>query len=56
MTTRIDPSYSRYKLKIVQQPSTGSAFNENLLSRLALAPPLIVQLELLDAQDKPLDA
>lgn len=38
----------RYLLHIIQQPTTGCAFGSNLLSRLALAPPLIVQMQVID--------
>ncbi len=34
-----------YKLVLVQQPTIGSAFEDNLLGRLGLAPPLIVELQ-----------
>jgi len=34
----------RYTLRIIQSPNTGAAFGTNLLARLALAPPLVVEL------------
>lgn len=34
-----------YKLVVVQEPTTGSAFEDNLLGRIGLAPPLIVELQ-----------
>lgn len=37
-----------FHLRIIQQPTSGCAFGGNLLARLALAPPLIVQLQVLD--------
>lgn len=45
----------RYHLRIVQQPTIGCAFGNNLLSRLAIAPPLIVQLRVTDGQDNEVD-
>lgn len=34
-----------YKLILVQEPTTGSAFEDNLLGRIGLAPPLILELQ-----------
>ena len=45
---RLTLCYRRYLLHIIQQPTTGCAFGSNLLSRLALAPPLIVQMQVID--------
>lgn len=42
----------RYLLHILQQPTIGCAFGSNLLSRLAVAPPLIVQLQAIDRAGK----
>lgn len=35
-----------YKLILVQEPTTGSAFEDNLLGRIGLAPPLILELRM----------
>ncbi|UZJ55147.1 hypothetical protein CBS101457_004467 [Exobasidium rhododendri] len=43
-----NPDHRRYLLHVLQQPITGCAFGSNLLSRLALAPPLVVQLQAID--------
>lgn len=42
----------RYHLRIVQQPEKGCAFGTNLLARLAIAPPLIVQVRVTDLSNK----
>ncbi|CDU24902.1 uncharacterized protein SPSC_04735 [Sporisorium scitamineum] len=41
-STSSSPSY---KLILVQEPTTGSAFEDNLLGRIGLAPPLILELQ-----------
>lgn len=39
----------RYTLSVVQQPRRSAEFGSNVLSRLPLAPPLIVRLDVTDA-------
>lgn len=39
-------SFPTYRLILVQEPTIGSAFEENVLGRIGLAPPLILELEL----------
>ncbi|PWN93713.1 hypothetical protein FA10DRAFT_299067 [Acaromyces ingoldii] len=39
-----------FQLRIVQQPILGCAFGANILSRLAIAPPLIVRLYVINRQ------
>lgn len=39
-------SLPTFKLILIQEPTTGSAFEDNLLGRLGLAPPLILELEM----------
>lgn len=48
-------SHSRYSLSIIQQPTRAAEFGANVLSRLPLAPPLIVKLEVKDAEGNDLD-
>ncbi|KAN0061920.1 hypothetical protein ACQY0O_005915 [Thecaphora frezii] len=48
-------SQRQYRLKIVQQPALGSAFGEDLLSRLAVAPPLILELDAVDGDGNQVD-
>ncbi|PWN28742.1 hypothetical protein BDZ90DRAFT_217817, partial [Jaminaea rosea] len=40
-----------YELVSIQEPTDGSAFGSNLLSRLPLAPPLILRLRVFDTRD-----
>ncbi|SNX86253.1 uncharacterized protein MEPE_04962 [Melanopsichium pennsylvanicum] len=42
--TSISSSF-RYKLILIQEPTTGAAFEDNLLGRIGLAPPLILELQ-----------
>ncbi|PWN33433.1 uncharacterized protein FA14DRAFT_180079 [Meira miltonrushii] len=46
-----DTDGRRYHLRIVQQPEKGCAFGSDVLSRLAIAPPLIVQIRVTDLQN-----
>lgn len=41
---------SRYELIIVQAPTSGCAFGQNLLARLPCAPPLILRLRVTDGR------
>lgn len=45
MASSSPTSTPKYRLRLLQQPTAGSAFGANLLSRTALAPPLILELE-----------
>ncbi|EPQ26364.1 uncharacterized protein PFL1_06012 [Pseudozyma flocculosa PF-1] len=45
----------RYRLRIAQQPTAASAFGDELLSRLAAAPPLILELDAVDEVGDPVD-
>lgn len=45
-----------YHLEILQQPSLGCAFENNLLSRIGLAAPLILELQVKDANGQDVDA
>ncbi|PWZ01152.1 hypothetical protein BCV70DRAFT_158916 [Testicularia cyperi] len=49
-------NHRRYELRIVQQPTIGSAFHENLFSRIGLAPPLIVELKVLSDDNAEVEA
>jgi hypothetical protein len=49
------PAYSRYSLSIIQQPTRAAEFGTNVLSRLPLAPPLIVKLEVKDPKGNDVD-
>ncbi|CAO1637645.1 unnamed protein product [Sympodiomycopsis kandeliae] len=46
----------RYELIVIQQPQRGCAFGSNLLSRLPCAPPLIVQLRVVDNEGNELSS
>lgn len=46
----------RYILRVIQSPTTGSAFGTNLLARLALAPPLVVELVVTDSNGNEIPA
>ncbi|SPO27915.1 uncharacterized protein UTRI_05058 [Ustilago trichophora] len=45
--TSTSPSTAEYKLILVQEPTTGVAFEDNLLGRIGLAPPLILEMQVL---------
>lgn len=49
-------SARNYRLDILQQPTIGCSFEHNLLSRIGLAPPLILELQVNDTNDQPVDA
>lgn len=36
-----------YKLALIQEPTIGAAFEDNLLGRIGVAPPLIIELQIL---------
>ncbi|PWN51323.1 hypothetical protein IE53DRAFT_342532 [Violaceomyces palustris] len=46
----------QYHIRVSQSPELGSAYGTNLLSRLAIAPPLILELTVTNAQGEEIDA
>lgn len=45
----------RYYLRVAQQPTIGCAFGRDHLSRLAVQPPLIIQIRVTDTNDREVD-
>jgi hypothetical protein len=43
---------SRYRITPIQHPTDGAAFERQPLSRIALTPPLILQLDTWDKDDR----
>jgi hypothetical protein len=48
----VDISLRSYRLTIMQQPTIGAAHGQYYLSRLPLAPALIVRLSIVDASGR----